>query len=438
MKSAEELLTDSKHFCILPWIHFHAWPDKKVLPCCVANSDYPVSEVKDGQSILDMMNSEQYKKMRLAMINDEPWEPCTRCYQIEDLGEWTMRKGHNMVALKDEENFDLVDDTNIDGSIDEFKLKYMDIRFSNLCNFKCRSCGPECSSLSGDEELKVVGPEEFENRFKRKQTLISTDDGNDFMSQLKLHLDDVEEVYFAGGEILVQPQHYECLDYWVENKLYDQVMLGYTTNMSKLQHKIKGKEYDLFDYWSKFSNMEIWASIDATGEQAELMRKGTNWKKVISNLKKIKQDCPHIRLGITPTISLWNVWHYTDMLDELYEQGILDLRYPPRVNILTKPASSSISNLPRDISQRLVEKIEKHMTKYEKLALVDTGDEHTAWAVKNTFLVLLTALKKTEGNSKNIKNFFVENAEMDNLRNEDMITVIPELEELYTWAHAET
>ena len=145
MKTAKQLVKDSKHFCVLPWIHFHAWPNKQVMPCCVADSDAPVSELKDGESILDMMNSEEYKKMRNAMLNDEPYEACSRCYDLEDNGTWTLRQSQNMVRGKD--TIDLIESTNADGSIDEFKLKYMDIRFSNLCNFKCRSCGPGCSNL---------------------------------------------------------------------------------------------------------------------------------------------------------------------------------------------------------------------------------------------------------------------------------------------------
>ena len=140
MKTAKQLVKDSKHFCILPWIHFHAWPDKKVMPCCIADSDMPVSEVRSDQSILEMMNSQEYKEMRLKMLADEPVEACNRCYELENDGTWTLRQSQN--AVRGMESEDLIECTNLDGSIDEFQMKYMDIRFSNLCNYKCRSCGP--------------------------------------------------------------------------------------------------------------------------------------------------------------------------------------------------------------------------------------------------------------------------------------------------------
>ena len=34
---------DSKHFCVLPWIHMHAWPDDRIMPCCIADSAEPKS-----------------------------------------------------------------------------------------------------------------------------------------------------------------------------------------------------------------------------------------------------------------------------------------------------------------------------------------------------------------------------------------------------------
>lgn len=115
----ENLVKNGKYFCVLPWVHFHAWPDKRVLPCCVADSGMPVSEIKDDQSIIDMMNSPDYKKLRLAMMNDEPVEACKRCYDLEMIGTWTMRQSHN--KRKGVEYVDYIsENTNNDGSLKDF------------------------------------------------------------------------------------------------------------------------------------------------------------------------------------------------------------------------------------------------------------------------------------------------------------------------------
>ena len=47
----ENLVKHGKHFCVLPWVHFHSWPDGRVMPCCVADSGMPVAEIKEDESI---------------------------------------------------------------------------------------------------------------------------------------------------------------------------------------------------------------------------------------------------------------------------------------------------------------------------------------------------------------------------------------------------
>lgn len=421
MRTAKQLVNEGKHFCILPWIHFHAWPDQRVMPCCVADSDQPVSKLDPEKSLLEVLNSPDYKDMRLKMLNDEYVDVCKRCYDLEDRGVWTLRNSQNMVRGAD--SIDLVELTNEDGSIDEFKLKYMDIRFSNLCNFKCRSCGPGCSNLWGDEEIKRVGEADFYTKFGTKQTLISNNEDGDFMSKLRPYLADVEEAYMAGGEILVTPEHYECLDYWVENNLTEQVKLNYTTNMSKLSHK----HWNLFDYWKQFPEIEVWASLDAMGEVAEVIRSGTRWEKIEENLRAIREECPHVKLQITPTISIWNVFEYHKLFDYLYENDLVSKEYAPRVNILSYPDYASIGILPDHIRMKLVRLYKQYVNRYAE----NEDDE----SVMNGFRVIVQSLYKGHEDRDKLKQFFEDQATVDRVRSENLTQVIPDLVEVYKWTH---
>ena len=78
MTDVKALIKDSKHFCVLPWIHFHTWPNGNVMPCCVADSEKPVGKIKAEESIIEMMNSEDFKRLRLNMLNDQPSDECKR------------------------------------------------------------------------------------------------------------------------------------------------------------------------------------------------------------------------------------------------------------------------------------------------------------------------------------------------------------------------
>jgi hypothetical protein len=414
----ENLVKHGKHFCVLPWVHFHSWPDGRVMPCCIADSNMPVAEIKKDESIIQMMNSEDYKRMRSAMLNDEPVEACKRCYDLELMGTWTMRQSHNkrrgLEYVKE-----IAETTKDNGEITDFKMKYMDLRFSNMCNMKCRSCGPGCSSLWAQEFVDRMGVDEYEKYFKTRKIVINQAEEMSFMNKLKPYLKDVLEVYFAGGEIIITPEHYECLDYWIENGLNEQVELTYTTNFSSLKYKDK----DLIGYWKKFPQLKIWASLDAMGDTAEVIRKGTDWERIVKNIKAIKEQVPHAQFQITPTISIWNVFHFPDFFDYMVEQGFIDTKSSPRFNLATNPWYANIMILPVSVKRRLAELYRVYQNKYK-----DNQD------IYNGFKMIIYNLTVGDENKGGILEFKKFNDELDEFRDEKFEDICPEIKEVYEWA----
>ena len=416
----EELVTKGKHFCVLPWIHFHAWPDKRVMPCCVADSTMPVAQVDGDQSILDMMNSERYNEIRKDMLDDIEVPECKRCFDLELMGTWTMRQSHNKRRGLDYVDY-IAGNTQEDGALSEFEMKYMDIRFSNLCNMKCRSCGPDCSSQWAQEFVDKRGKDVFEEYFPNRKVVINNNDDQKFMVKLKPYLADVSEVYFAGGEIIITPEHYECLDYWIENGQADTIELNYTTNFSTL-HGYKNK--DLLEYWKKFKNIQVWASLDAHGDLAECIRKGTDWDKIVANIKKLKEELPNIQLQITPTISIWNVFKFPDFIDYMVDNGLINMTISPRFNLATNPWYANIMVLPKHVKNRLIELYRVYQNKYGK----DNVD------VYNGFKMIIYNLSVGDENKGGILEFKQFNDELDQFRNEKFEDLVPEIKEVYEWA----
>ena len=416
----EKLVTEGKYFCVLPWVHFHAWPDKRVMPCCVADSNMPVAKIDGDQSILDMMNSPDYKKIRAAMLEDEPVEACKRCFDLELMGTWTMRQSHNRRRGLEYVDY-IAENTNESGELSEFEMKYMDIRFSNLCNMKCRSCGPDCSSQWAQEFVEKRGKDVFEEYFPNRKVIVNNNDDQKFMVKLKPYLKDVTEVYFAGGEIIITPEHYECLDYWIENGQADTIELNYTTNFSTL-HGYKDK--NLLEYWKKFKNIQVWASLDAHGDLAECIRKGTDWDKTVANIKKLKEELPHIQFQITPTISIWNIFKFPDFIDYMVDNGLIDMNISPRFNLATNPWYANIMILPKHVKNRLIELYRVYQNKYGK----DNVD------VYNGFKMIIYNLSVGDENKGGILEFKQFNDELDQFRNEKFEDLVPEIKEVYEWA----
>ena len=420
----KNLVENGKHFCVLPWVHFHAWPDKRVMPCCIADSDLPTAEIREDESIIQMMNSEKYNDLRSKMMKDEAVPECKRCYDLEMMGEWTMRQSHNRRRGLDYVDY-IADVTNDDGSLKEFQMKYMDIRFSNICNMKCRSCGPSCSSLWSQEFLEQRGKEVFEEYFPKSngKIVINNNDDMTLMSKLKPYLDDVTEVYFAGGEIIITQEHYECLDYWIENGLTDQVELTYTTNFSTLKYK---KNVDLIEYWKKFPQLKIWASLDAHGEVAECIRSGTDWEKVVRNIREVKEQVPHASFQITPTISIWNIFDFPDFWDYMVDNDFIDVDFSsPRFNLATNPWYANVMILPQHVKRRLAELYRVYQERHKEN--VD---------IYNGFKMIIYNLTVGEENKGGILEFKKFNDELDEFRDEKFEDIVPAIKEVYAWAQS--
>lgn len=354
----------------------------------------------------EVINSEEFKTLRKQMLNGEKPDMCTRCFELEDTADtWTLRKS-SLETFKDYIN--LADLTHEDGTIDDFKMRYMDIRFSNLCNFKCRTCGPELSSKWYDDQIKLW-PEYDRPKF------IDVNSAKDFMETLQPHLDTVEEVYFAGGEVLITPQHYEVLDYWLKNDRRD-VRLRYTTNFSNLRHKQKS----MFDYWKLYDDVRVAASLDTFGSKAEYSRSGTDWDIIVANRKEMIEKCPNTYFEITPTISVFSVHSLFEFHKTWVEQGLLDINNI-RINILTYPRYFSITILPKEIKDEIANTYKLY---------VNWLKENNAWAHIIKDVEGIVEHMYSQDNTDLIPDFKKHIETIDRVRNEQFTEIYPELKSL--------
>ena len=132
----------SKTICILPWIHMYVNADGNVLPCCIGDYKQPLGNTHN-RSIEDIWNSHEYKTLRKQLMNGEKPSVCHQCWKHEEAGNNSSRISNNK---RFKEDFHIVDKTNTDGSLDTMDLRYFDVRWSNICNFKCRTCSATYSS----------------------------------------------------------------------------------------------------------------------------------------------------------------------------------------------------------------------------------------------------------------------------------------------------
>ena len=395
---------ENKTFCMMPWVHMHMWPAGTTYPCCMSDPDLPIGNTQE-QSMQDIWNGKEMRQLRLNMLQNKKSPECRRCYELEENGMWTLRKSSN-------ENFkhhqSKVEQTSDDGSAGDVNMAYMDIRFSNLCNLKCRSCGPQFSS-SWFEDHKVTHGDPGHPKILKVR-----DDMLNFMDELEPMLNSVERVYWAGGEPLITEEHYRILDHWIANGISP--AMDYTTNFTQMRYKRK----TAFEYWNAFDRVRVAASLDANHARGEYLRKNMDWAQVVQNRKDMIEQCPHVYFEITPTVSVYNVLNLPDFHKEWIEEGLLEPANI-RINILLDPTYMRLSILPPWIKSKVVERYQEHILYLRQF-------DNISHVIENYESILqFMESDRTE----EIKIFKYKTNVMDKLRNENVFDVFPELEGIY-------
>ena len=400
------LLSESKTFCMYPWIHLHAWPTGQAFPCCHAES--PAGELGNSrqQTLTDIWNSPKQRQLRTDMLSETANSACVRCYEQEKSGFFSGRQSANK---HHGHHIDRISSTKADGHLEQFEMTYWDIRFSNLCNLKCRSCGHIFSSQWYQDQAKLAG-----GNWKERNTVLNYAGRTetDMWEQLEAHLDYVEQIYFAGGEPLLMEEHYNILDELVRRKRFD-VRLIYNTNFTHTD--LKGRS--VFEYWKQFKSVAVGASLDASGARGEYIRKGTDWAVVEQNRRDMLRICPGVDFYISPTLSIMNAMHLPDFHRDWVEKGLLkpqDLN----VNILQDPSYYRIDIATAEYKQQIRQKFEQHiewLRPQDQLSRATVGFESA-----------INFMMQTD-NTHLIDTFWRKTHELDAIRKENILDVIPEL-----------
>ena len=401
----QELLSTSKVFCIYPWIHLNANPDGKAYPCCMTDHHYSVGNCKT-HTLSEIWNSDNMKQVRVDMLSEKSLDGCRRCYEQEESGFFSGRQSANK---HHGHHVKRVAETKDNGQLDRFEMAYWDIRYSNLCNLRCRSCGHIYSSQWYQDQAKLAGPEwAGQNRVLN----FAGRDRHDMWAQLIEHIDHVEQIYFAGGEPLLMDEHYNILDELDRRGRYD-VRLIYNTNFTHTQLK----DRSVFDYWKKFNSVSVGASLDGSDNYAEYIRKGTDWNQVEQNRIEMLRICPQVDFYVSSTLSIMNAMHLTKFHRNWVERVFI-LPQDFNINILMDPAHYRIDIADLKYKDQIKEKFEQHLEwlrPLDKLKRATVGYES---AIKFMYAT---------DNTQLIDQFWLKTNQLDEIRNENILDVIPEL-----------
>lgn len=389
-----------KNFCIAPWVHMYLHTTGDVRTCCVGKDSIGSSK-KD--SLRDLWNSDSLKQIRNNLLIGKTITNCETCDRFEENKIHSLRQGLN--SLFEDQIEDLKSKTLSDGSLLDFNLQYIDVRYSNFCNFKCRMCYDEYSSSIIEENNKL-------NKFQKEILIYPGKTEDDIITQILPHIKTARKIYFAGGEPLIQFQHWVILEEMIKYEKFD-IEIFYNTNLSSFRYKDKS----VLDYWKNFNNIKLMASIDGWKEPIEYWRKGTKWNIIEKNILKIKKTVPHVQLGTTTTIGWPNLWNALDFIEYCIETQFIDVDLI-NTNTLQTPLYYSLTSLPLFKKKLAKERI-----------LITINNLIKSNNTENLLFSNLNGLIRfMESNSTeySLKDFNKGNGNLDHIRSEDFFKAFPE------------
>jgi sulfatase maturation enzyme AslB (radical SAM superfamily) len=382
--------------------------------------------VKDN--LKDAWNSNELRKMRLAMINGEKLEGCNVCYLQESSGRTSNREYAN------EEWFDKLGEKTIESRVDQailnageidFSVAYLDLRLGNLCNLKCRMCSPFNSSQIAKEHLnleqrdsayKVVWAStfgKFDSRFNDMQEWFDKDV---LWDQIIDMIPSLKKVYMTGGEPTLIENNFKFMQACIDKGRTD-IVLFFNTNCTNVNKKFTS-------LISQFDRVNINASIDGVGNVNDYIRAPSKWSQISRNIETLA-EIPNVHLGVTPTVQIYNIFNLVKMLDWVQS---LNKKYNRRIFIdfliNVHPHHLAVGILPDDIRHRVaIELIDYKNTYFHK---------HTPSLTLNSvngIIGLLQQSRKEDWKEQLVK-FKIYTNSLDKERNQSLSSISEELDNL--------
>ena len=300
--------------CMAPWTHTYLSPQTERRMCCAsrepAQNFAQYIDTKSGTgryipvTLEEHWNSPHMQSVRRRMLAGETLPECEVCNdKLLNTDVYRTYFWH----LFNHKYDDVIGKTDLNGRTSMLPVSW-DYRFSNLCNFKCRTCGDMLSSAWETEQRQhqMVDWTNAKNTWmqpdvRREITQFQdTQIEEEFSSAVEQHR--VEEIYWVGGEPLMYEQHWRYMKRIIELGDGPRVYARYNTNLSRVRYG----GVDLFDdILAHIRDWQICASLDGTEQIGEYVRTGLDYEQFCRNFEhglRYATNPRQMRLDFTLTL----------------------------------------------------------------------------------------------------------------------------------------
>lgn len=383
-------MNSNKKFCALPWINLSIDVNGSLRPCCRylqpnVQTEYKLPFIHQGnKDLAEHYNSDQWKKLRRAFINGEQPHECSLCWNDEQGGIKSYRE--TFVESKQ------IDTSKVNFTMDTVSSPLvLDLKLNNVCNLKCRICGPQASSTYA-KEYKLLWNKELPELEYWTHDKITNTQHEQVISDWANKLQHIE---MTGGEPMTSPENVKILQLIAtKSSLSDKTML-INTNVTHWNQQ-------LINYLTQFKKATICLSVDDLYERQEYHRYPSKWDIIEKNVDKfidLRNNYPNIEVILFCTISNFNVFYIPE-----YDQWAKNKNLFVHYNILHTNEKYCIRNLPMIVKVQVKEK------------LLDFAN--------------ITSFMMLSEQNDHYQKFIDEIEILDNYRNQDFISTFPKWSEV--------
>ena len=358
---------NSKTFCMHPFTGLATREDGAICVCC---RSHPIGNIENN-TLEEIWNSDNMKRIRYQVLNGYKPPECEPCFSLEDQGVESLRQRH--VAGKiPEARIKLypraVESMNSDFTM-PFEIPTMELKLNNLCNLKCRMCHPMDSTSWNDwgeikdfykKENNIMYAIVEDHNLENKPFLDKFQDNPEWWASLEKNLPYFRRVEFAGGEPLMDPQHYRILDMLAPYG--HQIEIKYATNLSMLGKSNR----TVWEYWPKFKSVAVNVSIDGMGASYEYIRGNASWAELINNVKQIQTISNISRIVGAVTVQVSNVL----ILDKIIEYFLNDLGIVFHTHRVEYPKVLSAQVLPFELRALAIKRLQSVSLRVKDFVMV--------------------------------------------------------------------
>jgi len=316
-------------FCLAKWTQVTMHLGIGMTHSCHHPSPHkiPLREIQRNPSAL---HNTRFKKIkRREMLSGKRPDECNYCWNVEDNSNSFSDRIFKSSEPWSLSEYDKIKDSNWKT---DFNPKYVEVSFSNTCNFKCAYCGPQYSS-KWVEEIEEHGPYNTSTNYNQIDSLREKGEMPYKKSEHNPYVDafwewwpdlykDLHTFRITGGEPLLSKDTFKVLEYIQENwEQNPNLSLAINTNMNvpeKLMNRFIELCQDLSNN-NKVRELIIFTSVEGTDKQAEYTRFGLNYETFWNNVDIFLTKLPKVTVNIMATFNALSVFTYSDLIDRVFE-----------------------------------------------------------------------------------------------------------------------